>query len=96
MHYETRMRASEIFGCSGRSYSSTTTREAVPGSDHWEIIVTRPTDRSFRQRVFTLDQKVAVLRVLVIGQFEEFFVTSSEAEHQSLLAQLSDTGVGAV
>ena len=61
---------------------------AVPGSDCWEIIVTRPTDRSFRQRVDTLDQNVAVRRVLVIDQFEELFVSSSEAEHQSLMERL--------
>jgi len=63
---------------------------AIPGSDRWEIIVTRPTDRSFRQRVDTLDQKVAVRRVLVIDQFEELFVSSSETEHQSLLARLTE------
>src|SRR2546423_1444497 len=60
----------------------------LPGSDGWEVIVTRPTSRSFRARLNTLDQKVAIRRVLVIDQFEELFVTSSEAECQSLVARL--------
>ncbi len=59
-------------------------------------LFTRPTDWSFRQRVSTLDQKVTVRRVLVIYQFEEFFVTNSEVRHQSLMARLSNTGIGAV
>jgi len=62
---------------------------ALPGSDRWEIIVTRPTDRSFRQRLDTLDQKVAVRRVLVIDQFEELFVACPSTVQQAIITHLT-------
>src|SRR5205807_4877023 len=45
----------------------------LPGSDTWEIIVTRPTDPSFDYFVTSLPQDGQKYVILVIDQFEELF-----------------------
>lgn len=61
---------------------------AVPGSDHWEIIITRPTDHNFADLVVAL-QQTQQYTVLVIDQFEEFFVTSPATAQQAVLTHLT-------
>lgn len=85
-----------VFGASGSGKSSVVQagliprlREgALPGSDGWKIVVTRPTDFSFRQRLASLDQTSAPV-VFVIDQFEELFVTSSEVTSLEVITQVT-------
>jgi WD40 repeat protein len=61
---------------------------AVPGSDRWTIIVTRPTDYSFEQVLSSLEQH-SKPTALIIDQFEELFVISSETTSATIVTELT-------
>ncbi len=85
-----------VFGASGSGKSSVVQaglipqlrNGAVPGSDRWEIIVTRPLDSLFKQLLANLNQ-APTPAVLVIDQFEELFVAYDEAACAEVITQLT-------
>jgi hypothetical protein len=85
-----------VFGASGSGKSSVVQagliprlrHSAIPRSDRWDIIVTRPTDALFKQRLAHLDQASASV-VLVIDQFEELFVSYEETASVEMITQLT-------
>ncbi len=85
-----------VFGASGSGKSSVVQaglipqlrNGALPGSDRWEIIVTRPMDSSFKQLLAHLDQ-APTPAALVIDQFEELFVAYDEAACAEVITQLA-------
>ncbi len=84
-----------VFGASGSGKSSVVQaglipqlrNGALPGSDRWKIIVTRPTDSSFQQHLANLNQLSAHV-LLVIDQFEELFVAYEEETRAEVIIQL--------
>ncbi|MFL5698717.1 MAG: trypsin-like peptidase domain-containing protein, partial [Ktedonobacteraceae bacterium] len=85
-----------VFGASGSGKSSVVQagliprlrHGAIPGSDRWNIIVTRPTDAFFKQHLTQLEQASAPV-ALVIDQFEELFVSYSETTSSEVMIQLT-------
>ena len=85
-----------VFGASGSGKSSVVQaglipqlrNGAVPGSDRWEITVTRPMDSSFKQLLTHLKQ-APTAAALVIDQFEELFVAYDEAACAEVVTQLA-------
>src|SRR5712692_1179841 len=85
-----------VFGASGSGKSSVVQaglipqlrNGAVPGSDRWEITVTRPLDSSFKQHLAHLDQ-APTPAALVIDQFEELFVAYDEVACAEMITQLA-------
>jgi len=85
-----------VFGASGSGKSSLVQaglipqlrKGIVPGSDRWEIIVTRPINSSFKQHLANFNQTSAQV-VLVIDQFEELFVSYDEATRTGVITLLS-------
>ncbi len=85
-----------VFGASGSGKSSVVRaglipqlrNGAVPGSDRWEIIVTRPMDSLFKQLLANLNQ-IPRPAALVIDQFEELFVSYEEAACAEVITQLT-------
>jgi energy-coupling factor transporter ATP-binding protein EcfA2 len=67
-------------------------KEAVFGSNLWEIILTRPTDSAFTNVVTSLPQKLQHKKQrhigLIIDQFEELFATYPEEKCQEIVALL--------
>ncbi len=61
---------------------------AVPGSDRWAILVTRPTDDSFEPLLSCLEAASSPTAV-VLDQFEELFVTLTEEVHTQIVTQLT-------
>jgi WD40 repeat protein len=64
-------------------------KEAVLGSNHWEIITTRPTDSAFKNKITSLQQKQQHIG-LVIDQFEELFVAYPEEQYQEMVTLLME------
>src|SRR3989440_9854789 len=85
-----------VFGASGSGKSSVVQagliprlrNGAFPGSDRWDFIVTRPTDAFFKHHLAQLEQASAPV-ALVIDQFEELFVSSSETASSEVMMQLT-------
>jgi WD domain, G-beta repeat len=85
-----------VFGASGSGKSSVVQagliprlrNGALPGSDRWDIIVTRPTDAFFTQHLAYLDQASTSV-ALVIDQFEELFVSDNETASLEVMTQLA-------
>jgi Trypsin-like peptidase domain/WD domain, G-beta repeat len=85
-----------VFGASGSGKSSVVQagliprlrHGAIPRSDSWDILVTRPTDPFFTQHLAHLDQASASV-VLVIDQFEELFVSYEEMATLEMITQLT-------
>ncbi len=61
---------------------------AVHGSDRWGIIVTRPTDPTFRDILTKLDQH-SPPTAIIIDQFEELFATFSDAARTEVVSELT-------
>jgi WD40 repeat protein/energy-coupling factor transporter ATP-binding protein EcfA2 len=61
----------------------------VPGSDHWQIMIARPTDRMLEQVLSHFRQETQKHMVLIIDQFEELFVAFSEAAYQEIVIHLT-------
>ncbi len=62
-------------------------KEAVFGSNQWQIIITRPTDPAFENTIASLQQKQQHIG-LVIDQFEELFVAYPEEQCQEIVTLL--------
>jgi WD40 repeat protein len=87
-----------IFGASGSGKSSLVRagliprlrkggKDALPGSDRWEICVKRPTDSSFKQDLAGLDRPSTRV-IFVIDQFEDLFVSLDEKTSSELITQM--------
>jgi WD40 repeat protein len=84
-----------VFGASGSGKSSVVQaglipqlrNGALPGSDRWKIIVTRPTESSFQQDLAKLNQ-ISAHVVFVIDQFEELFVAYEEETRAEVIIHL--------
>jgi hypothetical protein len=62
---------------------------AIPGSDTWAFVATRPTDQSFQRIITHLSQSSPPTPMaLVIDQFEEIFVAHTEDQTQEILAHV--------
>src|SRR2546423_2683877 len=85
-----------VFGASGSGKSSVVQsgliprlrHGAIPASDRWDFIVTRPTDAFFKHSLTQLEQASAPV-ALVIDQFEELFVSYSETASLEVMMQLT-------
>jgi energy-coupling factor transporter ATP-binding protein EcfA2 len=60
----------------------------VPGSNHWTIVVIRPTDASFESLLSGLDNTLEPTAV-VLDQFEEVFVSLPEEIRTRVIAQIT-------
>jgi WD40 repeat protein len=86
-----------IFGPSGSGKSSVVQAGLlpqlragrVPGSDHWQVLVTRPTDHVFEQVLSHSLQETRKHMVLIIDQFEELFVAFSQVVYQEIVIHLT-------